>query len=160
MNQKNSFIAPQLNFRRACLSDSDRLLGWRNDPDARINFFNTNEVSQANHEAWFFDVLQNKNQILYIIETRGCLPIGQMRFDIDGECAEISITIGKKYRGRGYGSEAIRQGTRLFFQENIGVKSIIAQIKNINEISIRSFIRAGFMMSASMANTTKLILMK
>jgi RimJ/RimL family protein N-acetyltransferase len=73
------------------------------------------------------------------------IPIGQARFDIlkENKEAVISVSVDRKYRGRGYGSAMIRLASqKLFYLSETNL--IHAYIKQNNEASIRAFVKAGY----------------
>ena len=92
---------------------------------------------------WFNNKLSDPNCLIYIAEDQKGTPIGQIRFDIDGEQAEVDVSIGKGKRDLGYGAYLIEQGVRELFQ-NMVVKAVHAFIKPDNISSIISFEKAGF----------------
>lgn len=134
----------KITFRPASLRDRALLLRWRNDPEARQNFFNTSFVSSQEHIDWLREVLKDSRRQLFIILNERRLPIGQVRFDIVRKHAEISITLDKKYRHGGYGTIAIRQASEKFLRQNSQVKKILAKIKLGNDASAMAFSRAGY----------------
>lgn len=133
-----------LKFRLASMRDAAQLLEWRNDPDARRYFFNPHRVAVGEHESWLKSFLMNPAGILFIIESEEGQPIGQLRFDIRGPEAEISITISKIFRGMGYGADAVQHGSEYCFQMRHSIQKIIARCKEDNLASIKVFIKAGY----------------
>jgi UDP-2,4-diacetamido-2,4,6-trideoxy-beta-L-altropyranose hydrolase len=124
-------------------SDCKRIWLWANEPETRKNSFSPSTISWEEHCAWF------KNRFCYdnykgfmIIDNKGVAQ-GSIRFDLEGHEATISIMIAMKSRKRGIGRAAIsRASADLFASTNI--TSINAFIRAENEISIRTFSRAGF----------------
>ena len=43
-------------------------------------------------------------------------PVGQVRLDVDGAEAVISVSLASSFRGLGYGPEVIRLGVRELFK--------------------------------------------
>ena len=62
------------------ISDSERLLNWRNAPTVRQSAFNTAEVLKEEHEMWFQTTLADSDVRIYILEL-GCIPVGQIRIN-------------------------------------------------------------------------------
>jgi RimJ/RimL family protein N-acetyltransferase len=71
------------------------------------------------------------------------LPVGQIRFDIDGQRATISVSMESKSRGLGYGSRIIELASRQLFTE-APVESITAYVKADNHASAKAFAKAGY----------------
>lgn len=121
------------------------LFRWRNDPTAYRHFLNQHPVNLREHKMWFKKVLGDPDCRLLIALNEEKKPIGQVRFDIDENEAEINITIAKEFRGLGYGTKAIKKSSDLFLENQPGIKKIIAKVKTENIYSIRSFIGAGYL---------------
>lgn len=131
-------------FRPVIKKDCDLLLIWRNDPTAYTNFIHANPVSSEEHERWFKKIRNDPNRFLYIIVKEDQQPIGQVRFDVEGNEAEISITIAKEFRGLGFGREAISLSSKFLMDNHKNVKTIYAKIKESNKASLKSFLNAGY----------------
>jgi RimJ/RimL family protein N-acetyltransferase len=69
--------------------------------------------------------------------------IGQVRYDLDGSEAVISVGLDIKYRGNGYGSLIIQRASQKVFRA-APVSVIHAYIKKENEASVRAFVKAGY----------------
>lgn len=136
--------APLLRLRTATERDAKILLKWRNDPTAYANFFNARQVSVKEHQKWLKTIITGKKKHLYIIIANGRQKIGQIRFDEEGNKAEISVTLAKEYRGGGYGVGAISSGVHFFLKKHPKIKTIIAQVKSDNPASVHAFLSAGF----------------
>jgi RimJ/RimL family protein N-acetyltransferase len=72
------------------------------------------------------------------------MPLGQVRFDVNGAEAVISISLDAEYRGYGYGSRIIMSAAQKLFQ-TYQVQVIHAYIKQGNQASTRAFLKAGFL---------------
>ena len=72
----------QLKLRAATGADSQNVLEWRNDPVTVENSFNSNIISQEEHESWFTESLQNTQRKLLIAEKEK-ISIGIIRFDVN-----------------------------------------------------------------------------
>lgn len=132
-----------LQFRLVQKSDCRQVFGWINDPDVRLQSFQQSPIPLEEHKNWFFSVFSNPNMVYYIALDKNDNPVGQARFDIDGQEAVISILLDNKYRGRSMGVDLIRQTTKKFFNEN-SVNTVTAYVKCSNIISYNAFIRAGY----------------
>jgi RimJ/RimL family protein N-acetyltransferase len=122
------------------MADADRLLEWRNEPAVRAASFSTGEVTVTEHRAWLLRKLTDPACRLMIVRYEG-RSVGQVRLDIDGDEAEISIALTEQARGRGVGREAIRLAVA---QAPEGVARMVAQVKPDNPASLAAFEAAGF----------------
>ncbi len=119
------------------------LLEWRNDPVVRTNSFNNERVDPEDHAVWFARHLTDPATYHLIVETDDGVPIGQVRFDIAGESAELTISIAEEYRSRGYGRLAL-QAASIAVNRDRGVRVIEAYLLPENEVSRRMFENAGW----------------
>ena len=133
-----------ITFRLANLDDAEILMQWRNDFSAYKNFLQSRPVKREIHLNWLQTIIANKRRHLFIILEDQKL-IGQVRFDQDGEdSAEISITIDKRFRGRGLGAESIKLSSMMFFENQKHIRRIFAIVKIGNNFSINAFLKGGF----------------
>lgn len=135
--------AKLLKLRLACQEDCRLLWAWSNDPEVRAVSFSTELIPWEHHAQWFQSRLHSPTSIVYIGLDRNDVPIGQIRYELEGNKAIISISIDKKFRYQGYGISLINLGCeKLFLDSKITV--IHAYVKLNNQISIKTFLKAGF----------------
>ena len=132
----------QLQLRQ--VQENDALFLWHlaNDPQVRSASFSTAAISWEDHIKWLSDRL-NDPSCKFFIAMLGNTPIGQVRFDITGEEATISISIHKVYRKRGFGSAIIGLSTKEILNST-NLRSIHSYVKIDNESSILAFKNANF----------------
>ena len=129
---------------RAGREDDCRLIwNWANDPKVRMASFSKDPISWETHVEWFGSKISNSNCVFYIGVDKEETPIGQVRFDKNGDEAVISVTIDQHYRGRGYSATLIESASNQFFASSPIVR-IHAYIKEDNEASQHAFIKGGF----------------
>jgi UDP-2,4-diacetamido-2,4,6-trideoxy-beta-L-altropyranose hydrolase len=124
-------------------SDCRLLWEWANDPEVRMNALNRGRIPWEDHVNWFRERLKDPCCVHFCAFDTEDRPIGQIRFDLKGEDAEVDVSVDRSMRNRGYGSALIRVGV-----EKISRKSkpgnILARVRTENTASIRSFQKAGF----------------
>ena len=130
-------------LRSAQEQDCQLLWEWANDPVVRERSYNSDPIPLEEHEDWFSGKLKDPSSKIYIAEERG-EPVGEVRFDIEGEAAVVSVVVDSEYRGKGYGTELIRRGTKYFLSKNSGTLRVDAFIKETNKPSVRAFEKAGY----------------
>lgn len=116
---------------------------WANDPEARLVSFATEPIPWEHHLQWFEAMLSNPDKIMYLVRDTSTTPIGQVRFDVVGQEATISISVDRCYRGKGYGSSIIWLASHNLFNTT-DVQTIHAYVKLDNDKSHRSFLKAGY----------------
>jgi UDP-2,4-diacetamido-2,4,6-trideoxy-beta-L-altropyranose hydrolase len=133
-----------INLRRVSDEDCRLIWQWANDPDVRVVSFSADAIIYEYHVKWFEAKLNNPNCYFYIAENREQESIGQVRFDIKGNQATISISLSRKFRGQGYGSKIIELASQKIFEVS-NVDVIHAYVKKENVVSLKVFQKAGFM---------------
>ncbi|MCA1917707.1 UDP-2,4-diacetamido-2,4,6-trideoxy-beta-L-altropyranose hydrolase, partial [Methanospirillum hungatei] len=134
----------ELHARRASLFDEKKLLSWANDPITRKNSFTMDEISPDRHHQWFYDKLRDmENVFLYIIETEDQVPIGQVRFERNGELWEIYYSLATEFRNRGGGRALLKTGLCEFRKEHIGA-IVLGWVKEENSPSCKVFESLNF----------------
>lgn len=142
---KKAFVVMDMSsllFRRAQIKDLKLTFGWANDPESRAMSFNTSMIPFEDHSRWFqkrVDTQGEKQELL--IAILGEKPVGQIRFDLEGDVAEISYMIDKEYRGQGFGKKIISEGIMAC---SLRPEGYIAQVKKENVASCRIFESCGF----------------
>ncbi len=133
----------RIRLRKVREEDCELLWRWANDPEVRRVSFSSEPILWEEHKNWFRSKISDQNCIFYIALEKNDIPIGQTRFDIKGDEANISISLDKIYRGKGYGNELIKISSERIFNDS-KVNLIHAYVKNSNKISAISFLKAGY----------------
>jgi len=132
-----------LTARRAEGGDAELLRQWRNDPETRRRSFTKTSVSVAEHRAWLHTRLASDRAAIWIFSD-GVVPVGQVRVDIDGEVAEVSIVVAPEQRARGYGKSMLSAAVALLRREFGAGLRARALVLDDHEASLRTFKACGF----------------
>jgi len=132
-----------LRLRKVRSSDCGILWTWANDPSVRSVSYNVDSIPWSSHVEWLNSKLVDPNVLFYVAVDQDDIPVGQLRYDIDGEVATVSISLDAQFRGRGYGPTILKLGSRLLFRSS-RVSQVHAKIKPGNENSVHAFCSAGF----------------
>ena len=116
---------------------------WANDFHVRAASFSSEPILWEEHVKWFESKLNDPSCIFYISLNSKNVPIGQVRYDVEGNKAIVSLSIDRKYRGKGYGSIILWLSAQKLFNAS-NVRVIHAYVKQSNESSIRVFVKTGF----------------
>jgi len=133
----------ELTLRPVQASDSRLIWEWANDPTTRALSFSSEPIPWEQHVAWFTARLADHQCRFYIVLDANAVPVGQIRYQMEGEDAIVSVNLAPDQRGRGYGSQVIRLGSQIVFAST-AVNLIHAYVKPDNLASIRAFTKAGF----------------
>lgn len=136
-------LAPAVTLRPVRIEDSEKLLAWRNDPDARRWSRSSHEITLDEHESWLQGTLADASMRLWVAEAEGS-PVGHVRVgpERDGVAA-VHIVLAPQARARGLGIAVLTQAAaRALAEPRIGL--LYANVKPEHEASLRAFGRAGF----------------
>jgi RimJ/RimL family protein N-acetyltransferase len=131
-----------LHVRRVIHDDIELLFRWANDNLVRANSFRQHQISRQEHEAWFAARLGDTGGAMWLLESDG-VPVGQVRYETEGEDAVVDVSVRAESRGRGYATDLL-QLMAVQACGQLGVRRLVAHIFVDNLASIRTFHRAGF----------------
>jgi UDP-2,4-diacetamido-2,4,6-trideoxy-beta-L-altropyranose hydrolase len=141
----SEFLKPtssnDLKLRLAQADDAALYFDWVNDPDVRQNSRHSSSIAWDAHRVWFQRKLANSSCYLGLLEAEG-LPVGQIRFDLEGEEAVIDYSLDQLVRGRGWATHLVRLGMKLL--TNAQPMYLRADVKTQNAASRAVFLRLGF----------------
>jgi len=132
-----------LKLRQVSEKDCRLIWTWANDPEVRAASFSSETIPYEHHLSWFESKLNDPSCFFYIAEDSNHEPIGQVRYEREGNEATISISLDRKFRGKGYGPSLLRFASQKLFEIS-DIQVIHAYIKEGNEASIGAFKKAGF----------------
>ncbi|WP_196137308.1 GNAT family N-acetyltransferase [Aliikangiella sp. G2MR2-5] len=132
-----------INLRLANERDCQRYLDWRNDPVVRESAFESSPIEFKTHKVWFLGKLESPESILYVVELDNSA-IGQVRFEIDDEVAEVNYSIDENYRGKRLASSMMSCAIEKLLMKNRNVKSVVAKVKQGNLPSMKVFENLSF----------------
>lgn len=130
-------------FRAVRADDCRLLFDWANDPVVRKASFLGEAIGWEEHQQWLRRRLNDENCLFWIVRGQGGQPAGQVRFDIAGDEAVISISLSRAMRNKGQGSKVIKLACRKLFAKR-QICLVKAFVKIEHRQSIISFERAGF----------------
>jgi UDP-2,4-diacetamido-2,4,6-trideoxy-beta-L-altropyranose hydrolase len=132
-----------LRLRPVREDDCGRLWQWANDPLVRQVSFSSQTIPWDQHVRWFQSRLADSTEMFLIVEDAENRPLGQIRYTLGIERAEVSITMDPDFRGKGFGSAALSMATTEVFRKT-GTVAVDAWIKAGNQASMNAFVRAGY----------------
>lgn len=97
-----------------------------------------------NHRRTYKFLINSPNYLLYIIEDEQGRFLGQLKFELEGEIAIVSIYLVNEVRGQGYARNILLNGLEELIHESDEVRIVLAYILEENESSIKVFESIGF----------------
>lgn len=137
-----------IDIRVARQDDSEQLFGWRNHPSVRAVSRNPEVINWGDHQEWFASVMTAPDRLL-LIGQRGGLPVGVVRFDVQGDAAEVSIYLVPGIQRAGQGRNLLRSAERWVAANRPDVQKLCAHVLGGNERSQRLFIGAGYQVEST-----------
>lgn len=122
-------------------ADAAIYFDWVNEPEVRRQSLNSELITWKSHQAWFQSRLADPDSRLYMLYA-GILPVGQIRFDMEGAEACIDYSLDPVVRGRHWASKLVTMGAHML-QNSLPVL-IRADVKEGNQASCAVFTRLGF----------------
>jgi UDP-2,4-diacetamido-2,4,6-trideoxy-beta-L-altropyranose hydrolase len=136
-------LSKTLRIRHTLITDMEIYFAWVNDPVSRKCAFNNKGITWDTHKVWFGKKIDSTKTIMWVLETRQGLPVGQIRFDIQKSVANIDYSLDLFVRGRGWAKILLTMGVNAFKAENRQV-SVRAEVKNENHQSCMALQHIGF----------------
>ncbi len=137
-----------ITLRKASDKDCRLIWKWSSDPIVRAESFVSDAIPYRDHVEWFKQRINDPDSYLFIAENSDHKPIGQIRFDLEGHDATVSISLDQKFRNQGYGSTVIDLASQNIFKIT-KANLIHAYIKTSNTVSTSAFEKAGFIFSGA-----------
>ena len=134
----------EIKIRNAKENDSKDIFEWRNDEITREMSHESEITEWENHSRWFSSSLDSKSRILLICEDGCNEKIAIIRFDISKSNAVISINLNPTQRGKGLAKSCLIRSIEFFSEEYMEIKNLIAEIKEDNIASQKTFLGIGF----------------
>lgn len=133
---------PVFRLRKAAARDCRKIYELSNSPGVRANSIDTSKIAWAGHKRWYAGKIEDPAYLFLVAEVRDFA--GQLRYEVSGEEALVSISISDLFRGRGLAAPLLTAGNRELFSAFPGVRRINAYIRPGNRASIKAFERAGY----------------
>jgi spore coat polysaccharide biosynthesis predicted glycosyltransferase SpsG/RimJ/RimL family protein N-acetyltransferase len=130
-------------LRKAMPSDMKKVYTLSNERLVRTNSVNQNLISWREHVSWYDKKIHQKNYDFFVAYDCSNF-VGQVRFEIEGYKAIISVSLAKDFRGKGLSYRIISEGSRLIFLNRKNVRKIFAYIRAENNSSIEAFTKSGY----------------
>ena len=137
-------IKANIILRKFTENDIKIIYELSNDDEVRSASINTNKITWKDHVKWFRDILLDNKAYCLIADSKDGKLIAQIKFNIVGEIALISISVHKNFRGKGYAAEILKLSCNNFFNSFKNIDFIGAYIFQDNLRSIKSFSSVGF----------------
>ncbi len=134
-------------LRKALDVDTMTVFNLSNERSVRLNSVNQTQIKWQDHLQWYKERINDNNCFFLLAFNGNDEFVGQVRFDIKLNYAVISISLDKKFRGKGLSSPLLIKSSFQCLKEKPKVKSILAYIRPANTPSIKAFASAAYLFS-------------
>ncbi|AZC23393.1 UDP-2,4-diacetamido-2,4,6-trideoxy-beta-L-altropyranose hydrolase [Pseudomonas sessilinigenes] len=132
-----------LRWRPASFADARLLFEGRNAEAVRRWSRQSEPTGWQEHVQWLTGALGDPERLLLIAELLDG-PVGMLRYDRQGEVAEVSIYLFAGRFGQGWGRALLEQGEGHLMRHWPEVKRLRAQVLAQNQVSLALFRGAGY----------------
>lgn len=131
-------------LRPANVEDEKILWEWANDPGVRTSSLSPESIPWDTHTAWFQKKLRDPACRMFVGVNENEELVGQVRFDIEHDTAEVDVHTSQGHRGKGYGTALISAAVAMLFART-PVREVHALVRPQNAASAAAFAKAGFL---------------
>lgn len=149
-------IGKQINLRELKLSDWEKTLQWRNDPQIKaMAMMHPYPVTEFLEREWYDDLLKIKsNKVIYFaIVDKDDIPVGYIflnNINLLHKTCYLGIVIGNtEQRGKGYGTEALKLISKYAF-ETLNLNKITVEVVSENIQALNVYEKCGFVNEGTM----------
>jgi UDP-2,4-diacetamido-2,4,6-trideoxy-beta-L-altropyranose hydrolase len=132
-----------LAVRKATVADARLLFDGRNAEAVRRVSLDSRVIDWPSHQAWLAASLNNAQRLLLIAEADDG-PVGMLRYDLEGQAAEVSIYLFEGRFGLGWGRALLARGEAFATAHWPHLHTLNAQVLPDNQPSLKVFREAGF----------------
>jgi len=136
-------LTEQYQLCAASLKDLELFFDWANDTAVRKNAISSDPIGFEGHTRWFKQKLEDIDTYIYILKADR-QPVGQIRFELEGNEALIDYSIAKESRGNGFGTMLVEFGLEKLKNDCNRLLKFKAVVKAQNISSWKVFEKMGF----------------
>ena len=132
-----------MNIRNATIEDIYDIYKISNDDTIRKASFNQQKIDLKEHKIWFSNKLKDK-QCIYLVAIEKEQVVGQIRFDIIRNEANVSISMLNASRGKGLATQIMQEALSILKNNKPSINEIKANIRKENDISKSFFEKCNY----------------
>jgi len=126
--------------------DVDKRLKWEPDTSPFLRNLNLHLGLPEDRDRWLEQRLSQRNTLWFAVDDEQGRMIGDLslrNISWAEKTATLGIVLGKQYRGRGYGTEAVKLLKQYAF-DILGFKALTLEAAAHNKAAIRCYSKCGF----------------
>lgn len=141
---QNNISELLLTLRKFTPDDIDWLFELGNDPVVRSNSIHNEPINRVQHKSWFHESLEHPDIIHYIAVDGSGSRTGQVWFCKENNNFIISISIHRKYCGKGLAKTMLELACEELEHAHFFKGTILAYIEKHNKSSIKVIVDNKF----------------
>ncbi|MDF2593465.1 MAG: hypothetical protein K0S75_2931 [Clostridia bacterium] len=144
-------------LRNVSSGDMEGVFALSNEDYVRQYSVNKERITWEEHVRWFTNILQDRDNVFYVITDHSERFLGQIRYRIENDNAIVSISLSNLIMGKGLSRQLLLESINKLFQERKEIKVIIAYVSENNIASDKLFKKAGFFLEDKQQELLKYI---
>jgi len=124
-------------------ADARDLFEWRNAAEVRRFSRSDAPIVWEDHRRWLAAALADPARVLLVGSVAGS-PAGVVRYDLEGDSAEVAIYLAPGQAGRGTGRALLAAAERWLADNRPAIRFVVAEVLSGNAASHRLFAGSGF----------------
>ncbi|NJD02991.1 MAG: GNAT family N-acetyltransferase [Ruminiclostridium sp.] len=132
-------------IRKAKDKDMEEVFNLSNQDYVRKYSINKEKIKWEDHISWFNNILNENNNVFYVVTDSTDQFLGQIRYKITDNIAAISISLSHSIIGKGLSRPLLLESIEKLFEEKNEVNEIVAYVSKENIASAKLFANAGFL---------------
>ena len=122
--------------------DAKLIMKWRNNPITRKNSLKSTLKLWETFKVEYYNNYFKNTPLFAILNNKKIAFISFLK--MNDSTYKIGINISPEYRGKGLSTNIIKESICYIKIQNPNIKKILAEIKNFNIPSIKTFTKVGF----------------
>jgi RimJ/RimL family protein N-acetyltransferase len=157
MSSQKGMTMEHLFLRNVSSGDMEGVFALSNEDYVRQYSVNKERITWEEHVRWFTNILQDRDNVFYVITDHSERFLGQIRYRIENDNAIVSISLSNLIMGKGLSRQLLLESINKLFQERKEIKVIIAYVSENNIASDKLFKKAGFFLEDKQQELLKYI---
>ncbi|AJD92135.1 hypothetical protein JMA_28180 [Jeotgalibacillus malaysiensis] len=131
-------------LRNVTNEDMKPVFELSNEDYVRKHSINQSKIEWSDHKNWFKQMIQSEDHVFYVVTDETGQFLGQIRYQLEGSSATVSISLGRALAGKGMSGKLMSESISKLQREKKEITQIIAYVSEDNLLSKKLFERLHF----------------
>ncbi len=137
-------IMEEIFLRKVSSADIHEVFAHSNEAYVREHSIRKEKITWEEHVRWFDHMLGDKMHVFYVITDHSDRFLGQIRYQIEGDQAVVSISLSKLIMGKGLSRNLLQESMKKLYEDRKEVKTIVAYVSENNIASNHLFQKSRY----------------